>query len=170
MAPRWRQDGPRRPKIAPRWPQDGPKMGSGWAIKSWNTLWKIDILAVGGHLDPKMAQDGAKLAPRGPKIAQDGPKMGSRGRACACTCAFFGPDWDRGEVDRKASARAHAGSWACRSRFGAPRCRFLVDVTQNGRAYPKGRLRVTKGRPRVKQGGGPSKIEKTLLQQPHPTE
>ena len=86
-------------------------MGSGWAQKSLNSLGKINIFAVEGHLSTKMAQDGAKLAPRGPKIAQDGPKMGSRGRACACTCAFFGPDWDRGEVDRKASARAHGDSW-----------------------------------------------------------
>ena len=37
------------------------------------------ILAVGGHLDPKMAQDGAKLGPKWPKIAQDGPKMARDG-------------------------------------------------------------------------------------------
>ena len=53
-------------------------MGSGWALKSLKTHGKIDILAVGGHLDPKIAQDGAKLAPRGPKMAQDALKMAPR--------------------------------------------------------------------------------------------
>ena len=39
------------------------------------TIKKINILPAGGHLDPKMAQDGANLGPKRPKIAQDGPKM-----------------------------------------------------------------------------------------------
>ena len=82
MAPRWPQDGP-------RWPQDGPMVGSRWAPKPLKTLGEINIFAVGGHLGPKMAQDGAKMAPRwpqdrpkmaqdGPKTAQDGPKLDPR--------------------------------------------------------------------------------------------
>ena len=71
LGPSWGQDGP---KMAPRWPPRGPKMGSGWAQKSSNSLGKINIFAVGGQLDPKIAQDGTKLAPTGPKMAQDGPK------------------------------------------------------------------------------------------------
>ena len=112
-------------------------MGSGWAQKSLNSLGKINIFAVEGHLSPKMAQDGAKLAPRGPKIAQDGPKMGSRGRACACTCAFFGPDWDRGEVDRKASARAHGDSWGLTGIGGRS---GREKGSMFGRPWPLGRL------------------------------
>ena len=45
--------------ITPKWLQDG-----GWVgLKSLKNLWKIEILAVEGHLDPKMVQDGT-LAPR----------------------------------------------------------------------------------------------------------
>ena len=50
-------------------------MGSGWALKSFKAIRKTNILVVGGHLDPKMAQDDAKLGPTWPKISQYGPKM-----------------------------------------------------------------------------------------------
>ena len=61
--------------MAPR----GPKMGSSWAPKSLKSIGKIDMFAVGGHLDPKIAQDGAKLAPKWPKITQYGPKKPQQG-------------------------------------------------------------------------------------------
>ena len=82
MTSDWPRDGP---KMAP----GGPKRGSGWAQKSLNYLRKINIFAYEEHSDTKIAQDGAKLAPRcprspgrpqkwpqeAPKRPQDGPEV-----------------------------------------------------------------------------------------------
>ena len=97
--PSWPQDGPKRPPRGPKMAQDGPKMaprgpkmGSGWAQKSLNSLRKINIFAVEGHLGPKMAPSWPQEAPRW-------PRMGSRG-------PLLGPDWDRGEK-KESTMRVH---------------------------------------------------------------
>ena len=40
--------------MAPIWGQDGPQKAF--------SQWKINVFAVEGHLSPKMAQDGLKMA------------------------------------------------------------------------------------------------------------
>ena len=42
------------------------------------------MLALGLHLDSKMARDGPKKVPRWLKMAQDGPKMALRWPKMAC--------------------------------------------------------------------------------------
>ena len=71
MAPIW-------PQEAPIWPEDGPRMNPRGlhvvAIRlqtPLNTYRNIGVFAFGVHLDPEMAQYGAKLAPN---LPQDGPK------------------------------------------------------------------------------------------------
>ena len=107
LNPRWPLGGPRTPKMVPGWPQDGPKVAQGgpkmaprWPQdcqrrqqKPLNNIRKNIILALGLHLEPKMAQEGPKLTRDSPKMAQDGPKIAQDGPKVAPTGPEEGPRW-----------------------------------------------------------------------------